>query len=98
MFGVPKHSELEPDYSLAEGDGNAPHDRGLGSVGLIIGHFHGTNVYAKVDWNYQFVTNDKAFLLYVAERGWENNGSTNGLGAKKPASPTNYRKELRREN
>jgi hypothetical protein len=34
-FGVPKHSELEPDYLLAERDGNASASGSLKTIGQV---------------------------------------------------------------
>ena len=34
-FGVPKHSDLEPDYFLAQRNGNLAHDSGLGNRNVL---------------------------------------------------------------
>jgi hypothetical protein len=52
LIGVPKHSELEPDYLLAKGNGNTSTKCGLANSADKRNADQSTSVeYPLVDWN-----------------------------------------------
>ena len=49
--GVPKHSELEPDFCLAEGDGNTSTSGSLEGAPQDFSTIFRRIMYPKMDWN-----------------------------------------------
>ncbi len=64
VCGVPKHSELEPDYCLAARGGNAPQSSRLDSAHRILSPVSALQHYPLFDWN-----PDKGRLVNIFPRG-----------------------------